>query len=74
MTQRMTAQELWPLIEKLPAEEQLYLAKLALRAAALGRPAAAAYRAQPPAENEFSTDDEPLAWEAEGWEHLGASG
>lgn len=29
---------------------------------------AAIYKAVPPRKDEFSTDEEPLAWEAEGWE------
>ena len=28
------------------------------------------YRSLPPTRDEFSTDDEPLAWEAEGWENV----
>lgn len=31
---------------------------------------AAAYRAHPPAATEFSTDDDPLACDADGWENL----
>ncbi len=30
----------------------------------------AVYDAAPPRRDEFSGDDEPLAWEAEGWENL----
>ena len=29
---------------------------------------AAAYQAHPPTSAEFSTDDDPLAWDADGWE------
>ncbi len=29
------------------------------------------YRSAPPARDEFSTDEEPLAWDAEGWEDVG---
>lgn len=32
---------------------------------------AAAYQAHPPTTAEFSTDDDPLAWEADGWENVG---
>lgn len=32
---------------------------------------AAAYQAHPPAETEFSTADDPLAWDADGWENVG---
>ena len=31
---------------------------------------AAAYQAHPPATAEFSTDDDPLAWDADGWENV----
>ncbi len=74
MSQPATAQELWPLVENLPRDELFRLAKLALRAAALGRSGDAAYSAQPPTAEEFGTDDEPLAWDADGWEQFGASG
>jgi hypothetical protein len=68
MRDPLTAQEVWPLVEKLPHDELVRLAKLALHAAAPGRTAPAAYRAQPPDAEEFGTDEEPLAWEGEGWE------
>jgi hypothetical protein len=48
------------------------LAKLALRAAAHDDSAAAAYVAAPPSPDEFSSDEEPLAWEGQGWEEFGA--
>lgn len=31
---------------------------------------AEAYALMPPGEDEFSSDEEPLAWEAEGWEEF----
>jgi hypothetical protein len=61
-------------VEKLPYEEQVRLARLALRAAALGRSANAAYQAQSPTNDEFGTDEDPLAWDAEGWESFSAAG
>jgi len=65
----LTAQDLWPLLLKLPHDEQLRLAKLALYAASGGgREDARAYQAAPPAENEFAIADNPLAWEGEGWD------
>jgi hypothetical protein len=69
----VTADDLWPLVSKLSPQEQVRLAKLALRAAALGSADdAAAYAAAPVKPDEFSSDDDPLAWEAEGWEGLDA--
>ena len=68
-----TAKDLWPLVLKLPHDEQVRLAKLALRAAALaGASDAEAYRSSPPAAEEFASDEDPLAWEAEGWEPFDA--
>ncbi len=69
----LTADDLWPLVQKLPHDEQVRLAKLALRAAATGPETdAEAYQAAPPAPDEFSSDDDSLAWEAEGWEKADA--
>jgi hypothetical protein len=74
MSQTLTAQDLWPLVQKLPHDEQVRLAKLALRAAAQsGALDADAYRAAAPSEDEFSSQEESLAWEAEGWEEFDAS-
>ena len=68
----ITAQDLWPLVQKLPHDEQVRLAKLALRAAASVRDDTGAYLASPPALDEFSSDDDPLAWEGGGWEDFDA--
>lgn len=73
MAEPLTAQDLWPLVEKLPHDEQLRLARLVLRAAARSRAARSAYVDQQPRTDEFGSDDEPLAWEAEGWEQFGAA-
>lgn len=71
MSQTLTAQDLWPLVLKLSRDEQVRLAKLALWAAAQsGSSAAEAHRAAPPSVDEFSVQEEPLAWEAEGWEEF----
>jgi len=68
-----TAEDLWPLVQKLSHDEQVRLAKLALRAASRGPEAdAEAYDTAPPAPDEFSSDDDALAWEAEGWEKVDA--
>ena len=74
MQNPVTAQDLLPLVEKLSHEEQVRLARLALRAAALGRSSRAAYEVDPPKPGEFDSDDEdPLAWDADGWEQFGAA-
>ncbi len=71
MSAPLTASDFWPLILKLPHDERVRLAKLALRAAAHDD-SAAAYATAPPVPDEFSSDDEPLAWEGQGWEEFGA--
>lgn len=60
-----------PLVLKLPHEEQVRLAKLALHAASgAGSEDARAYASLPPAVEEFAVAEEPLAWEAEGWDEF----
>lgn len=69
MAKSLTADDLLPLIAGLPTLERVRLLRLIT-----GCPdsdPATVYRAQPPRPDEFSTDDEPLAWDAEGWEALG---
>jgi hypothetical protein len=71
---QITARDLLPLVEKLSHDEQVRLAKLALRAAAApSSQDADAYRTAPPAPEEFSTEDESLSWEAEGWDRIDAA-
>jgi hypothetical protein len=62
----LNADDLWPLVQKLPREEQLRLARRAL--ASPGSADAAAYERQPVREGEFNTDDDAMAWESEGWD------
>ncbi len=76
MSYTLTAQDLWHLVLKLPHEEQIRLAKFALHAAAIsevGSHDGAAYATMPVAEGEFSTDEDSLAWDAEGWEGFDVS-
>lgn len=72
MAQPLTADDLLPLIAKLPHDEQVRLAQLALRAARDGARDAAAYQRMPVRPDEFSQEDEGASWEAEGWETAGA--
>jgi hypothetical protein len=63
----ITADDLWPLVSKLSPQEQVRLARLALRAAELGSdhaPVAA------PNAGGLSPAEDPLSWDAEGWEGL----
>jgi hypothetical protein len=74
MSSTLTAMDLWPLVQKLPLDEQVRLAKLALgEAAAEAHPDAAAYRQTPPDVEEFSAEADPLGWEGEGWEEFYAA-
>ncbi len=68
----LTARDFWPLLLKLPHRERVRLAQLALRAAASGDSSVKAYAATPPTPEEFSSDDEPLAWDGQGWAELDA--
>lgn len=72
MAELITADDLLPLVAKLPHDEQVRLAQLALRAARDATRDAAAYRRMPVRPDEFSQDDEGALWEAEGWEAFGA--
>ncbi len=66
MAETLTADDLWPLVQKLPHDEQVKLARRALRAAALAD--ARVYRAHPPTADEFGDETSGLDWDAEGWE------
>ena len=64
----LTADDLLPLVPCLDPKERARLFRLITGPAGAD---AAAYRAVPPARDEFSTDEDPLSWEAEGWENVG---
>jgi hypothetical protein len=69
MAKPITVEDILPLVAGLTPRERVRL--LRLIAASPGVSAAMAYAAVPPGGDEFSTDQEPLEWEAEGWEELG---
>jgi len=73
MAQPLTADDLLPLVAKLPRDEQVRLAQLALRAARDAKRDAAAYQRMPVRPDEFSQDEEGASWESEGWEAVGAT-
>lgn len=68
MANELKADDILPLIARLSREERRRLFRLAL---GQGKTDAQAYAAQPPREDEFSSDEDSLAWEAEGWEEIG---
>ena len=68
-TMELTADDLWPLVAKLPREEQVRLARRALAREACAAEEAETYRQLPVSQEEFGDEtDDPLAWDAEGWE------
>ena len=70
MARALTADDILPLVASLAPRERVRL----LRLIALPQDADAdVYRSVPPSRDEFSADEEPLAWEAEGWENVEAA-
>ncbi len=68
MPKPLTADDIIPLVASLTLQERVRL----LRLIALPQGAdAPVYQSVPPSRDEFSADEEPLAWDAEGWEGLG---
>lgn len=63
-----TADEILSLVHRLAPQERVRLIRLIAKSAGGD---AAAYAALPPRADEFSSDEEHLAWDAEGWEGLG---
>ena len=66
MAKTLTADDMLPLVASLTPRERVRL--LRLIALPLGAPV---YLSVPPSRNEFSADEEPFAWDAEGWEDVG---
>jgi hypothetical protein len=67
MAQPLTANDLLPLVARLAPGERIRLAHLI---EATSERDASVYGTTPPGREEFSNDEDPLAWDAEGWEHL----
>ena len=68
MASALTADDILPLVESLTPQERVRL--LRLIATRQGSDASL-YQHLPPSREEFVQDDEPLAWDAEGWEDIG---
>ena len=68
MARALTADDILPLIDSLTPQERVRLLRLIAEPQGGDAPV---YRATPPSRDEFSSDDEPLAWDAEGWEDIG---
>jgi hypothetical protein len=67
MPRLLTADDIMPLVALLPDRER---ARLLQWIALPHQGDSLAYRVQPAGGDEFSVDDEPLAWEADGWEEF----
>jgi hypothetical protein len=67
----LTADDILPLVACLTPQERARLLRLITRPT--GVRDAEAYRAAPPAPDEFGADPEadPLSWDADGWESVG---
>lgn len=68
MPKPLTADEILPLVKHLTLSERARLIQLI---GASCESDARAYRAAPATLNEFSSDEDPLAWDADGWENVG---
>ena len=69
MAKSLTADDILPLLACLTPQERLRL--LRLISVRPGANDGDAYRALPPKREEFSSNEEPLAWDSEGWEDVG---
>jgi hypothetical protein len=69
MAKPLSADDILPLVACLTPQERLRL--LRLISVPPGADDRDAYHALPPTREEFSNDEEPLAWDAEGWEDVG---
>ena len=67
MPRLLTADDIMPLVASLPDSERI---KLLRRIASPRHDDVSAYLAAPPTSYEFSGDDEPIAWDAEGWDEF----
>lgn len=66
MVKPMTADDILPLVASLAPQERIRLMRLITKQRDVDD--AALYAVIPPRIDEFSVDEDSLAWEAEGWE------
>jgi hypothetical protein len=69
MGKPLTADDVLPIVASLTTHERARL--LRLISARSAESAANAYQVAPVGSDEFSSDDEPLSWDADGWENVG---
>jgi hypothetical protein len=63
----LTADDIIPLVASLTDSERIKLLRWIVSPRGTD---ASAYRTAPPARDEFSGEDEPIAWEADGWDEF----
>ena len=68
MPKVLTADDIMPLVASLTPQERARLLRMIALTPGADAPV---YRSMPPSREEFSADEEPLGWEAEGWEGIG---
>jgi hypothetical protein len=68
MARILRADDILPLVDSLTPQERVRLQRLIARPQGGDAPV---YRSVPPSRDEFSVEDEPLAWDAEDWEDFG---
>ena len=68
MAKTLTADDILPLVVSLTPQERVRLLRLMVLPQGADAPV---YQSVPPSRDEFSADEEPLAWDAEGWEGMG---
>jgi len=64
----LTADDIIPLVESLTPQERVRLLRLIALPQGADPPV---YQSVPPSRDEFSADEAPLAWDAEGWHGVG---
>lgn len=67
MAQSVSVEQILPLVAELTAPERTRLIRLIVEQP--GADDASAYDAKPPRLDEFGSEEEPLEWDAEGWEN-----
>ena len=68
MPKVLTADDILPLVDSLSQPERARLLRMIASPQGID---ATLYRSLPPSRDEFFSDAEPLAWDAEGWEGIG---
>ena len=68
----VTVEDLLPLVAKMTRDERIRLSRLALEVGGSEESdaASAGYQSSPVLDHEFADSEDPLAWDAEGWEDV----